>query len=55
MKRYANAVDRVRIVLAGRFTAAGATGTVTVTQVTRFRNGARFTCRSGTVGWNAAR
>lgn len=53
--RYANATDRVMVVLQGRFTTAGATGTISVTQRTRFNKGGGFTCRSGTVGWNAAR
>jgi hypothetical protein len=53
--RYSNAVDRVRVILGGRFTAAGATGTVNVRQVTTFRNGARAVCRTGTVRWNAVR
>lgn len=53
--RFDNATDRVRVVLAGRFTAAGATGTINVLQRTRFKNGTRMTCRSGTVRWHAIR
>jgi hypothetical protein len=53
--RYADATDRVRVVFTGRFTAAGATGAISVTQVTRFKKGGRFTCRSGSVSWNAVR
>jgi hypothetical protein len=53
--RYADATDRVKVVFAGRFTAAGATGTISVTQRTRLRRGGSFTCRSGNVGWSAVR
>jgi hypothetical protein len=53
--RFRNATDRTTIVFTGRFTATGATGTVRVTQKTRFKTGQRWTCRSGTLSWNAVR
>ena len=53
--RFSNATDRVRVIFRGRFTAAGATGTINIRQRTRFRNGARMTCRSGTIRWHAVR
>ena len=53
--RFRNATDRTTILVKGRFTAAGATGTVRVTQKSRFRSGVRTTCRSGAVSWNAVR
>ena len=53
--RYRNAVDRTRIVFDGRFTAQGATGAVSVVQVTTLRDGRRATCRSGRIAWNAVR
>jgi hypothetical protein len=52
---FANAVDRTRVVLSGRFTALGATGAVSVVQRTRFRDGTRQVCRSGRLPWNALR
>jgi hypothetical protein len=54
-QRFANAVDRTRVLVSGRFTAQGATGAVSVVQRTRFRNGTRQVCRSGRLGWNALR
>lgn len=51
--RFNNATDRTTVLVTGRFTAAGATGTVRITQKTRFSNGARVTCRSGTRRWTA--
>lgn len=54
-QKFRNATDRITVVLAGRFTATGATGTVNVTQRILFKDGTRVTCRSGTVRWDAVR
>ena len=51
--KFKNAVDRTTVLVKGRFTAQGITGTVNAVQRTRFKNGQRSACRTGTIRWHA--